>query len=171
MTDQEFRELVEFLVETPEIVEQLTSSLTEHDTKWKPSNNEFSALEQLCHLRDIEREGYAVRIRRLLTEDLPLLGDIDGGRLASERDYNSQDLNAALSEFTLARSENISTLRTLASEQLERSGVLEGVGEITLGGVLSLMRGHDLSHREELARLRERCLGPAVAEGPSLNGD
>jgi len=33
----------------------------------------FCAIEHVCHLRDIERDGYHVRIRRLLTEDNPSL--------------------------------------------------------------------------------------------------
>jgi hypothetical protein len=159
MTDQEFHELIEFLEETPEMVRQLTIDMSERDLKWKPSESEFSSLEQVCHLRDLELEGYTVRIRKLLTEQQPSLPDFDGGRLAIERDYNSQDFEAALQDFTTARKENINVAGTLSSEQLHLSGVLEGVGEITLGRLLRLMREHDQSHREELSELRERLSG------------
>ena len=40
-------------------------------------------LEHVCHLRDIEVEGYAPRLKRILSEDGPFLPDIDGRRLAS----------------------------------------------------------------------------------------
>lgn len=158
MITREFRELIEFLDETPEIVRQLTASLSDEEKKYKPNHDEFSALEHVCHLRDIEQEGYAVRIERLLTEDKPLLKDLDGSRLAIERNYNRQVFPFALTEFTLARLENINTLRAVSSDDLESTGVLEFVGEITLGELLRLMRDHDQSHRDELQSLCERCV-------------
>ncbi|MBW8880908.1 MAG: DinB family protein, partial [Asticcacaulis sp.] len=38
----------------------------------------YSALEQLCHVRDIEMDGYHVRFVRTLKEDHPYLGGVDG---------------------------------------------------------------------------------------------
>lgn len=159
MTDQEFHELVEFLEETPGMVRQLTINMSERDLKWKPSESEFSALEQVCHLHDLEREGYTIRIRKLLAENKPSLQDFDGGRIAVERDYNSKDFETALQDFASARKENIGVAETLSSAQLNLSGILEGVGEITLGRLLMLMREHDQSHLEELRDLRERLSG------------
>jgi hypothetical protein len=159
MTDQEFHELIEFLEETPEMVRQLTIEMSERDLKWKPSESEFSALEQVCHLRDLEREGYTVRIRKILTENKPSLPDFDGGRIAVERDYNQQNFETAIQDFASARRENVSAARTLSSGKLHNGGVLEGVGEITLARLFMLMREHDQSHLEELRDLRERLPG------------
>jgi hypothetical protein len=159
MTDQEFHELIDFLEETPEMVRRLTIDMSEGNLKWKPSESEFSALEQVCHLRDLEREGYGVRIRKLLTEHQPSLPDFDGGRLAVERDYNQQNFETALQVFTGARKENIGVAGTLSSDKLNSGGVLEGVGEITLARLFMLMREHDQSHLEELRALRERLPG------------
>ncbi|HEX8843198.1 MAG TPA: DinB family protein [Pyrinomonadaceae bacterium] len=153
MTAQEFSELVQFLEETPEVVRQLTAGWSEQALRWKPSEDEFSALEQVCHLRDIEREGYSVRIRKILAEERPMLPDIDGSRLARTRHYNSQSFDSALEDFAHARQENIGVIRALPSDQLNRSGALEGVGEITLERLLLLMREHDQSHRDELRGL------------------
>ncbi len=155
MIDGEFQEVVRFLEETPERIRRLAVDLTSENLKWKPSVNEFSVLEQICHLRDLEREGYNARIRKLLTEEQPTLPDFDGSRIASERDYNSQDFEAAFQEFALERKENVRVMKTLSSDQLNRSGVLEGVGAITLERLCQLMREHDQSHREELSDLRE----------------
>ena len=51
----------------------------------------FTAIEQICHVRDIEIEGYQVRFRRTLAEDTPLLPSIDSEALARERDYGRAD--------------------------------------------------------------------------------
>src|SRR4051812_17017744 len=41
---------------------------------FSPGNRgEFSLTEQACHLRDLEREGYLVRARRMLSETTPQL--------------------------------------------------------------------------------------------------
>src|SRR5919202_3497218 len=111
MTQAELQTLLAFLAETPDAVRRLTDELSADAARVKPTAKEFSALEQVCHLRDIEREGYGVRLRRLLAEDSPTLADIDGARLALERDYQRQDLACALAEFTEARRGNIARPR------------------------------------------------------------
>ncbi len=156
MTQTELRALLAFLAATPEVVRQLAGALAAAGVRYKPAPTEFSALEQVCHLRDIEREGYAVRLRRLLAEDEPALPDIDGGKLARERDYQRQDFASALAAFTDARQENVALVETLAPEQLARAGLFEGVGRVTLTGVLAMMREHDEAHRVELLALSKR---------------
>jgi hypothetical protein len=161
MTPDEFAQLTKFLAETPAAVRQLTSNLTESAARWKPSDKEFSAVEHLCHLRDIEQEGYRARIGRILEEEQPLLPDLDGARLAQERSYNKQELNVALDVFTRARLDNLSLIKSLSPEQLGRCGTFENVGPITLEKLLHMMREHDEAHLQELKDLRARL---AVAE-------
>src|ERR1041384_8581627 len=103
MTQTELRNLIASLAGTPTVVRQLIGELSTDEARWRPAANEFSALEQACHLRDIEREGYTVRLRRLLDEDEPVLADVNGAQLARVRDYQSQDLVAALEAFAQAR--------------------------------------------------------------------
>ena len=64
------------------------------------------AARQLCHVRDIEIDGYHVRLRRMLDEDRPLLVSIDGDALAIERRYNdayASDVLAAIREARARR--------------------------------------------------------------------
>jgi hypothetical protein len=156
MTERELQDVAMFLEETVESIRQLAIGMASQDLRWKPSANEFSFVEQVCHLRDLEREGYSVRIEKLLTEHEPSLPDFDGSRIARERDYNHQDFDSAFRDFALARSGNVSLMKQLGPEQLNRSCVLEGVGAITLGKLFLLMREHDQSHREELSELGKR---------------
>src|SRR5262245_45527810 len=66
----------------------------------------FSPVEQCWHLADLEREGYAVRIRRLIEEDAPVLPAFDGERIAEERGYKSRALAEGLEAFRMAREAN-----------------------------------------------------------------
>lgn len=150
---------VDYLAETPATLQRLVKSLPDEDWRRRVPGAEFSVLENIYHLLDIEREGYAVRIERLLREDGPVLPDIDGDRLARERDYNSQNIETALEAFGRAREGNISVLKSLSSDQLERRGTLEAVGPITLSELLRMMCAHDDAHRREIKELRDHFSG------------
>jgi hypothetical protein len=158
MTDKEFQRVVKSLQETPETIRQLVSDLLDKSLTSKPRVTEFSILEHICHLRDIEKEGYAVRIEKLLIEVEPFLPDIDGNKLAEERVYNQQDFHAALFEFTLARAENIHVLEGLTLDQRSRNGIFEKVGPLSLEQLILMMREHDQEHLKELADLIGRLV-------------
>jgi hypothetical protein len=117
------------------------------------SPDDFSITEHICHLRDLEKEGYLVRIRKILAEDHPQLPDFDGGRIAEERDYNRQDAVHALREFTAAREETIEILGLLRATQWEKTGNLSGVGSVNLKELAQLMIKHDETHLQELEDL------------------
>jgi hypothetical protein len=153
-TSETFAELIAGLARMPELVAKLVSDLPAQAVRTKPSPDEFSALENICHLRDIEIEGYSTRIKRILAEDQPKLPDINGARLAIERDYNNQEVSEAMASLTLARQQNVSVLRQLDKDQFERTGDLAGVGRVTIGKLLLMMREHDDDHVEELQRIR-----------------
>jgi hypothetical protein len=99
MSAEELHELIETLARTPEAIANLAGELSDENLRHRNSAEEFSAIENVCHLRDLEVEGYTTRINRILNEDHPSLPDIDGGRLAIERNYNDQDLDEALQAF------------------------------------------------------------------------
>jgi hypothetical protein len=164
MTREELITLKTFLESTPNSVRQIVAGLSDDQLRFKPSATEFSALEHVCHLADIEREGYSVRVKRLLTEEMPMLSDIDGDRLARERDYNSQNLEDALSRFDDARRATLSALENQPLETLNNRGEFDGLGAITLAHLLEMMREHDGEHLSALASLQERLIERQSAE-------
>ena len=151
-----FAALLEFLHETPNKLTRLTDGLMLAELCLKHSQAEFSALENLCHLRDLELQGYTPRISRMLDERDPALADFDGARVAAEGNYNSQQPDLALETFQTARRENLEKLSSLTEEQLAREATLEGVGRITLRRLAEMMREHDEGHLEDLRVLRQR---------------
>jgi hypothetical protein len=121
-------------------------------------NDTFSPVEQCWHLADLEREGYAVRIRRIRDDVGPLLPDFDGARIAREHRYKSQSLAAGISAFRAARRENILALRALGAEEWMRRGTQEGVGAIALCDIPAMMAEHDASHRQEIEAWKQARL-------------
>src|SRR5882672_11587053 len=113
-------------------------------------NDTFSPVEHCWHLADLEREGYAVRIRRLRDEANPWLPDFDGARIARERNYKSLSLAEGISTFRDARLANIAVLRALDGGDWMRLGEQDGVGAIALCDIPAMMAEHDADHRREI---------------------
>ena len=150
MSNEELSELIGDLSETAESIAGLVRDLADQDLRRRGAEGEFSIIENICHLRDIEAEGYVARISRIIQEERPLLSDIDGARLAIERDYNSQDSERALRVFAEARQRNVAVLSGLEPAQFERQGILEGVGAVSLHKLVLMMCEHDAGHIEDI---------------------
>lgn len=152
----DFAALLAFLAETPNQLAHSTSGLSNQELRFQNSPEEFSVLENLCHLRDLERQGYTPRIRRILAEVDPALADFDGARVAAESDYNNEQPGSALEAFQAARQQNVAVLRTLTEGQLNREGNLAGVGKVTLRRLAEMICEHDEGHLADLRALRRR---------------
>lgn len=113
----------------------------------------FSLTEQVCHLRDIELEGYTLRIARVLGEDLPELQEIDGSTLAETRRYQQQDLALALDLFCRQRRANVALLRDHLAGNTQRLGIFGGFGVVTLWSLVEGMVAHDAEHLGEIEAL------------------
>ena len=152
VASQEYKELVRSLEDTPRKIKQLVGDLGESKVRERSGENTWAVVEHVCHLRDIEKEGYAIRITKLLTEDQPLLEDIDGDKLAVERVYINQDFKEALDGFINVRAVNIEAIRDLSPDQLSRSGMFDD-SPLSLLDLLKKMRQHDHEHIDEMVQL------------------
>lgn len=145
------------LAAMPDFLRQALGDLPEREAMVRGPDGTFSPVEQCWHLADLEREGYAVRIRRLLTEVDPALPDFDGARVAAERKYHQLSLAAGLAAFHNARAANLKALRAVSPQEWTRSGRQEGVGVVCLHDIPRMMVEHDAGHRHEIdAWLRQR---------------
>lgn len=121
----------------------------------RPEDGGFSLVEHACHLRDLESEGCLFRIMRLLAEDGPVLEGFEGDRIAAERDYLSQDAEAAARKFAATRAEVLRVVGGLGRVELAREGEFGG-RRITVSGVVAMAAEHDAQHRGEISRLLDR---------------
>ena len=121
-------------------------------TRWAPASWEgvpseaLTAVEQLCHVRDIEIDGYQVRIRRTLEEVHPTLASIDTDALVRERAYARDDPARALAAFRAARTQTLAMISGLSEQQLARTAVFEGYGPLTLRSLIHYLCSHDQQH-------------------------
>ena len=128
---------------------------------WKPGSWEgipsepFSAIEQVCHVRDIEIDGYRVRFQRALRETDPVLDNIDGETLAMERDYASAEPAEVFAAFRAARAKTLETIASLTEAQFERTAVFDGA-PISVRGLVHMLCSHDQQHLAGLQWLMAR---------------
>ncbi|MEZ5832790.1 MAG: helix-turn-helix domain-containing protein [Dongiaceae bacterium] len=120
----------------------------------RPAAGGFSLVEHVCHLRDLDADGYGVRLDRMLKEECPTLPDIDGDALARDREYQSQDVEAALAAFTAIRWEIATRLAKLTAEDRRRTGLMAGTRQITIEELADTMMAHDAAHLDEIEDLR-----------------
>ncbi|HEU4778336.1 MAG TPA: DinB family protein [Steroidobacteraceae bacterium] len=106
----------------------------------------FTAIEQICHVRDIEIEGYQRRFQRTLDEQSPILPSIDSEAVAKVRDYGREDPVQVFAEIRAARATTLQLLRGLDESQLQRPAVFEGYGAVTLRGLIHYLCSHDQQH-------------------------
>jgi hypothetical protein len=142
----------------PNELDDLLNGLEEETLRWRPVPNKWSIKEIMCHLRDMESDAYLSRYRRILTEENPLLPNVDQDRLAAERDYINQNTEAALADFKKLRSETIRTLEAAPLESWSRSGVHETDGPMTIEQlIVRQIKGNDLNHlvqMKDIVRLK-----------------
>jgi hypothetical protein len=160
-------EVLSVLRSTPADLERRLSGLNEAQLHFKPSSEVFSVLESICHLRDVEVEGYARRLRLMLETANPVLSDLDGSTLARERRYNQQAFGPALETFLIARRGNLQRLAAVTDMDLRRQGSFENVGDVSLARLLELWVEHDRGHIEELDELLATLCTPSQAPKPS----
>jgi DinB superfamily len=136
----------------PHALEQHYAAFPAGFAHWAPASwdgvpsEPFTAIEQICHVRDIEIEGYQVRFQRTLSEHSPLLPSIDSEAVAKARSYGQANPAAVFSEFRAARADTLSLLRGLDDAQLARPAVFEGYGPVTLRGLVHYLCSHDQQH-------------------------
>lgn len=136
----------------PDQLEALYAAFPATHADWAPPSwdgipsETFTAIGQLCHIRDIEIDGYHVRLRRLLDEDQPGLVSIDSYQVARERRYPDAPAGELFAAFRQARALTVDLLESLSDSQWRRSGVFEGYGPVTVAGLAHYLCSHDQQH-------------------------
>ena len=134
----------------PAKLKEVAAALPQTAWRSKPAGGGFSLVEHVCHLRDIDGDGYRLRLERMLTEQHPTLPDLDGDALARERAYQSADLAIALTGFTTTRLAIVARLAKLSPDERRRTGLMAGTTEITVEGLVEIMTAHDSEHLDQL---------------------
>jgi hypothetical protein len=136
----------------PEQLEAHYAAIPAEFKHWKPlswngvPSEPFTAIEHVCHVRDIEIDGYHARFHRALNEINPTLASIDGAALSEERSYATSSASEAFAVFRAARARTVQLISGLTPEQLARAAVFEDYGPLTVRGLAHYLCSHDQQH-------------------------
>ena len=136
----------------PDLLEAHFALFPQSHRHWAPASwdgvpsEALTAIEQLCHVRDVEIEGYQRRIERTLAEDNPFLPSMDTDALARDRRYAIADAGEVLTSFREARRRTVAIVERLTPGQLERPADFEGYGPVTLRALIHYLCSHDQQH-------------------------
>jgi uncharacterized damage-inducible protein DinB len=143
----------EILTTTAEWCERETGDLTPSQLGRPESPGKWSIVEILQHLADSELVwGY--RLRKVLAEDRPELTGYDQDLWATRLGYASALREHALATFSALRAANVRLLEDATPADLDRVGLHAERGPESVRHMIRLYAGHDLLHRNQIARLR-----------------
>ena len=157
MAQDSVLDAVDQLTRAPELVREAIAAVAAEKLRKKPNPSVFTPLEDVWHLRDIETEGYLVRIRSILSETLPDLEDLDGDRMAIERRYNELELGPAIAGFAAARRESLALLQGLPAEAWMRQALFAN-RIIDLRTLIHIMVDHDHGHLSNIRGIYVRSI-------------
>jgi hypothetical protein len=147
------QQTIDALRALPGQIEELVQGLSEDALRWRPSPGEWSIKEVCCHLRD-SSEIDGERIRRMLSEDDPLLPSYDQEALASERDYQNESMPLVLTAVRAFSGGLAYLLENLSEEEWQRTGRHEERGPISIAQYAQLLGDHARQHLEQIRALR-----------------
>ena len=119
-----------------------------------PIPGKWSAREIVHHLADSESTS-AIRLRRLLVEDKPLIQGYDQDQFASKLRYNERDMAPSLEAFRAARATTAQLLSLMSEEEWKREGVHSESGRYTMEDWLAIYAAHAHNHAAQIQRLRD----------------
>jgi hypothetical protein len=126
----------------------------EKDLVAHPIPGKWSAREIVHHLADSESNS-AIRLRKLLAEEYPVMQPYDQELYAVLLRYNLRDMAPSLEMFKGARETSLQLLRELTDEDWTRTGWHPEHGVYTITLWLQIYAAHAHNHAQQIRRLRE----------------
>ena len=119
-----------------------------------PLSNKWSVREIVHHLGDSESTS-AIRLRRLLVEDHPVIQGYDQDEFATRLKYNEREMAPSLNAFRAARESTAQLLRLMTDSDWQREGEHTESGRYTAEDWLRIYAAHADNHAAQIRRLRE----------------
>lgn len=145
------RSPLEVLAQTPDRLSDLVEGHSASVLRTRPFEGKWSPNEIVGHLSDNEWV-YGYRLRLILCEDNPNILGTDQDSWVTSLRHNDREPSELAEIFRTLRQLNLAVWRQTSPAVLERSGQHNERGRDSLGVMLRLVAGHDLSHLDQIAR-------------------
>ena len=126
----------------------LTQNFSEELLRRQPLPGEWSALECLQHLIDLDRGVFPQRVRAILAgEDFPAFNPDEDGS-----DPTGKSPTDLANEFEALRTENLKLLDEISPDDLNQQANHSELGRVSLSELLHEWGAHDLNHTVQAER-------------------
>ena len=146
------RALIEQYTSGVRAVIEALHGVTETELDSRPAPTEWSPRQVVHHLADSEMTS-AIRLRRLLAEDGPIIHGYDEGAFA-RRLYYERPIQASLEAFRAARQATAELLERLGESDWLREGSHSESGRYTVETWLEIYAKHAFEHAGQIRRGR-----------------
>ena len=152
MDTQTRKRLIEQYKDGYRQVADALAGATDGELDAHPAPGKWSAREIVHHLADSEMTS-AIRLRRLIAEDRPLLGGYDEAEYA-RRLYYDRPIHASLDAFKSARVTTADILERMTDAEWQRQGTHSESGPYTVERWLEIYASHAHNHADQIRRAR-----------------
>jgi hypothetical protein len=125
--------------------------LARPDADLRPTDDQWSALEYGCHVRDVYRL-YTYRLGLMLAEDDPRFENWDQDATAVEQHYERQDPAIVAADLVAAADENAVVWDTVSPEHYGRRGYRSDGAEFTVETFARYFIHDPIHHLDDVAR-------------------
>ncbi len=129
------------------------NGVTSEELDRRPTAADWTIRVIVHHLADSELIA-AIRLRRLVAEDSPLIQGFDQEVYARRLRYDSRPIESALLLIESARATTVELLRSLSEAEWQRAGIHSERGDYSAERWLELNSGHAHDHAEQIRRIR-----------------
>jgi len=151
------RDPMEVLCQTGSTLAEIVAGHPVEVLRARPFEGKWTPNEIIGHLSDSEWV-YGYRLRLILCEEDPsILGTRQDSWVASLR-HNEREPSELVEIFRTLRALNLTVWRRISTEDLQRSGRHDERGPESLGVMLRMLAGHDLSHLDQISRYIQAVL-------------
>jgi DinB superfamily len=126
-------------------IEAELGSMSDELASWHPANGEWCVKEVLAHLMLSESHGFAGRIAHILSADEPPLTATGRSEPAC-----GESLENMLAGFRAQRTRSVELVAGLQPWDLDRAGIHERVGRLTVNELLHEWVFHDRAHLRQI---------------------
>jgi hypothetical protein len=152
MTPSNRKSLIQQYKDGYAVVEAALAGATDAELDAQPGPNKWTAREIVHHLADSEMTS-AIRLRRLLAEDRPVIHGYDQEEFARRLHYD-RPIVASLAAFRAARETTGELLDRMSEEEWAREGTHSESGHYTVTRWLEIYAAHAHGHADQIRRAR-----------------
>ena len=145
----DFRRALDALTAFPAELQRIVAGIDETQAHRMPAPNEWSVVEVIGHLIDIDPLQIE-RVDRILAEERPQFARFDPNAAVQAAGYARRSLDDVMTAFVALRQATVDGLSTIEPDELDRVGVRYTGEVVTLRALMAAFAAHDQTHAQQI---------------------